>query len=119
MNTITLKTAKKLHKLAKKKGIELPESEQIFLLKEHFPNNVWLDGYFKDNIPVISNPEKYREWVNSYTTNELLKWLRQYKVGVKSKYNAFDSENHSEYADTSAEAIGLLAIKLLKEDLIK
>jgi len=113
MNTITLKTAKKLYELAKEKGVKLPESE--YRVDE--VTNI----YAKDeNTPVTT--------YKTYTTDELLEWLPEghtvSKIETKNgkKYVSTFSDLRiifTKRADIPAEALGLLAIELIKRGLTK
>ena len=120
--TISLENAKKLYKVAKEKGVALPKS--IWCWANDYDTNYCV-ALSKSKTALYGEPT-----YPAYTTDELLEWLlkriyspyllfwtgKDGKLYTSLENGELDSGNGVE---TPADALCQLAIKLIKEGIIK
>ena len=126
--TISLENAKKLKEVAEEKGVTLPESENIHFLSKELEKK----HYYNEHGQGYDIPDGWT--VNAYTTDELLKWLPETvlypnnpDIGLLFELTKDENNYQANYgsglfygeAETPADALCLLAIKLIKEGIIK
>ena len=123
--TTSLELAKELHDVAKKYSVKLPTSKWVWY--KH-PLRKWVKRFGN----VITNKNLGDEYFNAYTTDELLEWLPdEINVGGRDpimnlKLEKMSQEEYGAYffiktgvGKTPANALCKLAIKLIKEGVIK
>jgi len=118
-----LETAKELKRVADEFGVELPKAENIMFISKELEQK----HYYNEHGLGYDVPD---DWVvDDYTTDELLEWLgdltsithslNQYIARKEFIDGTLRKTKAQAQADTSSEALALLAIELIKNKVIK